>query len=86
MVWIPKYRKRVLVGPVAVRKRDLLRQIAMERGRVVLGEGLFDSAAEHPTRLPRVDLTGAGLRLKDVTLRYGGPPGEEGELNREGAG
>ena len=30
MIWIPKYRKRVLVGPVAVRARDVLRQVAME--------------------------------------------------------
>jgi len=30
LVWSPKYRKRVLVGPVAVRTRDILRQIAME--------------------------------------------------------
>jgi putative transposase len=30
LVWVPKYRKRVLSGPVAVRTRDLLRQIAME--------------------------------------------------------
>ena len=30
IVWVPKYRKRVLSGPVAVRTRDLLRQIATE--------------------------------------------------------
>jgi len=30
LIWIPKYRKRVLVGPVAIRVRDILRQIAME--------------------------------------------------------
>ena len=30
LVWIPKYRKRVLTGDVAVRVRDILRQIAME--------------------------------------------------------
>ena len=28
--WVPKYRKKVLYGEVAVRVRDLLRQIAME--------------------------------------------------------
>lgn len=31
LVWIPKYRKAALVGPVALRVRDLLREIAMER-------------------------------------------------------
>ena len=30
LVWIPKYRKRVLTGQVAIRARDVLRQIAME--------------------------------------------------------
>ncbi len=30
LVWIPKYRKRVLSGQVAIRVRDVLRQIAME--------------------------------------------------------
>ena len=30
VVWIPKYRKKLLIGPVAVRVRDLIRQIAME--------------------------------------------------------
>ena len=30
LVWIPKYRKRVLSGEVAIRARDVLRQIAME--------------------------------------------------------
>ena len=30
IIWIPKYRKSILVGPVAVRVRDLIRQIAME--------------------------------------------------------
>ena len=30
LIWIPKYRKRVLIGTVAKRARDILRQIAME--------------------------------------------------------
>ena len=30
LIWIPKYRKRVLVGPVSIRARDILRQVAME--------------------------------------------------------
>jgi REP-associated tyrosine transposase len=35
-VWIPKYRKKVLVGAVAVRVRDLIRQIAMEHELTIL--------------------------------------------------
>ena len=30
LVWIPKYRKPVLTGEVAIRVRDLIRQIAAE--------------------------------------------------------
>ena len=30
VIWIPKYRKKVLTGPVAIRARDILRQICME--------------------------------------------------------
>ena len=30
LIWIPKYRKKVLTGQVALRVRDLLRQIAAE--------------------------------------------------------
>ena len=30
LIWIPKYRKKVLTGTVAIRARDILRQIAME--------------------------------------------------------
>ena len=30
LVWIPKYRKKVLQGEVAIRTRDILRQISLE--------------------------------------------------------
>ena len=30
LVWVPKYRKKVLTGEIAIRARDVLRQIAME--------------------------------------------------------
>ena len=30
LIWIPKYRKRVLTGPVAVRARAVLQQSAIE--------------------------------------------------------
>ena len=36
LVWIPKYRKKVLTGEVAVRVRDLLRQIAVEHEITIL--------------------------------------------------
>ena len=36
IVWIPKYRKRVLIGQVASRTRDILRRIAMEHEIVII--------------------------------------------------
>ncbi len=30
LIWIPKYRKRALLGQVAIRTRDVLREIAVE--------------------------------------------------------
>ena len=41
IVWIPKYRKKVLVGDVAVFIRDLLRKIAMEHDLIIIPD--FDS-------------------------------------------
>ena len=43
LIWIPKYRKRVLVGPVAVRVRDILRRVAMEHElEVITGKVAVD--------------------------------------------
>ena len=36
LVWVPKYRKRVLTGQVAIRARDIIRQIAMEHEMEIL--------------------------------------------------
>ena len=36
IVWIPKYRKKVLIGDVAIRARDLLRKIAMEHDLIII--------------------------------------------------
>lgn len=36
LVWIPKYRKAVLVGEVAIRVRDLIREIAMEHELAII--------------------------------------------------
>jgi putative transposase len=36
LVWIPKYRRRVLTGEVAIRLREILRKIAMEHEVAIL--------------------------------------------------
>jgi len=38
LVWIPKYRRKVLTGEVAMRVRDLIRQIAMEHEIHIISE------------------------------------------------
>ena len=30
LIWVPKYRKRVVTGEVAIRARDIIRQVALE--------------------------------------------------------
>lgn len=43
LIWIPKYRKRVLVGQIAVKGRDILRQIAMDHDvKIITGKASVD--------------------------------------------
>src|SRR3954451_551927 len=45
LVWVPKYRKRVPTGAVAVRARDLSRQIAAENDlHIISGKAAADHA------------------------------------------
>ena len=55
VVWIPKYRKRVLTGQVAMRTRDILRQIAIEHEiEIITGKVSSDHIhmfiSYHPTQ------------------------------------
>lgn len=42
LVWIPRYRKKVLGGPVADRLKDLLAEIAIQYGFEILAEVMPD--------------------------------------------
>src|SRR3954447_19401810 len=71
LVRVPKYRKRVLTGAVAVRARDLLRQIAAENdlhiisGKVAADHvHLFISYRAHQNIRGRLRSQGAGSRLR----------------------
>ena len=44
LIWIPKYRKRILTGRLAERTQDLLRQICAEREVYVISSKI---AADH---------------------------------------
>ena len=54
VIWLPKYRKRILTGPVAIRARDVLRQIALEHElEIITGKVASDHVhmfiADRPT-------------------------------------
>ena len=58
IVWIPKYRKKVLIGPVAVRVRDLIRQIAMEHElHIISGKVARDHVHVFVSYRPHQDLS-----------------------------
>ena len=49
LVWIPKYPKKVLVGPLAIRVRDLIRQIAIEHELQIASGKVSRDHARHLT-------------------------------------
>jgi putative transposase len=70
LVWIPKYRKKVLTGEVALRVRDVLRQIALEHELAILSGKV---ASDHIHILvgykPHVDVSLMVQWLKRISSR-----------------
>jgi putative transposase len=57
-VWVPKYRKAVLTGEVALRGRALLRQIAAEHEReIVSGKVAGDPVHRFLSYRPNQDVS-----------------------------
>ena len=55
LIWIAKYRKKVLSGPVSMRTRDILRQIALEHEIEIISgkvssEHIHMFISYHPTQ------------------------------------
>ena len=70
LVWIPKYRKRVLVGAVAIRVRDLLRRIAMEHElQIISGKVARDHVHIFPSYRPHQDVSTIVQWLKGISSR-----------------
>lgn len=70
LVWIPKYRKRVLVGEVAVRTRDILRQIAMEHElEIISGKVSIDHVHVFISYRPTQSISKIVQWLKGVSSR-----------------
>ncbi|PIE51083.1 IS200/IS605 family transposase [Candidatus Fermentibacteria bacterium] len=70
LVWIPKYRKKVLVGEVALRVRDLIRQIAMEHEiQVISGKVAIDHIHILISYRPNHDISKIVQWLKGISSR-----------------
>ena len=70
LVWVPKYRKRVLTGQVAIRVRDILRQIAMEHElEIITGKVASDHVHMFTTYRPTQSISKAMQWLKGISSR-----------------
>ena len=70
LVWIPKYRKRVLSGEVAVRTRDILRQIAMEHEiEIITGKVAADHVHMFISYGPTQNISKIAQWLKGISSR-----------------
>ena len=70
LVWVPKYRKKVLTGEVAIRARDILRQIAMEHEiDIVSGKVSSDHVHIFVSYRPNQDISKIVQWLKGISSR-----------------
>ena len=70
LVWIPKYRKKVSVGPLAIRVRDLIRQIAIEHElHIISGKVARDHVHVFLSYRPHQDVSTIVQWLKGISSR-----------------
>ena len=70
IVWVPKYRKRILTGKVAERTRDLLRQICMEHEvHIISGKIVADHVNMFVSYKPQLALSKLVQYLKGGSSR-----------------
>jgi putative transposase len=70
VVWLPKYRKPVLTGEVAVRVRDLIRQIAAEHElEIISGKVARDHVHVFLSYRPNQDVSRIMQCLKGISSR-----------------
>lgn len=70
VVWLPKYRKPVLTGEVAVRVRDLIRQIAAEHEiEIISGKVARDHVHVFLGYRPNQDVSQIMQWLKGISSR-----------------
>ena len=70
LIWILKYRKRVLTGQVAIRARDVLRQIAMEHElEIITGKVSSDHVHMFISYRPTQNISKIMQWLKGISSR-----------------
>ena len=70
VIWVPKYRKRSLTGQVAIRTRDILRQIALEHEiEVISGKVAPDHVHMFITFRPMQPIAKVVQYLKGISSR-----------------
>ena len=70
LVWIPKYRKPVLTGDIAIRVRDLIRQIAMEHElEIISGKVASDHIRVFLSYRAHQDISQIAQWLKGISSR-----------------
>jgi putative transposase len=70
LVWLPKYRKPVLTGEVAVRVRDLIRQVAAEHElEIISGKVARDHVHVFVGYRPNQDVSQIMQWLKGISSR-----------------
>ena len=70
LIWVPKYRRRVLTGEVAVRTRDVLRHIAMEHElEIITGKVASDHVHMFISYRPTQNISKIVQWLKGISSR-----------------
>ena len=70
LVWIPKYRKKVLSGAVAIRARDVIRAIAMEHElEIISGKVAIDHVHVFVSYMPSQNVSKIAQWLKGISSR-----------------
>ena len=70
IVWVPKYRKKVLAGQVAIRVRDVIRQMAQEHEiKIVSGKVSSDHIHILISYRPHQDVSRIAQWLKGIRSR-----------------
>jgi len=70
LVWITKYRRKALTGEIAIRSRDLLREIAKEHGISILsGKVVRDHIHVLVSYPPTIEISSIVQWLKGATSR-----------------